>query len=139
MPFDLKDAVDLLSSQQATLYTLWAFYAAACYGAGGFSQFSGGRNDKWIALAVSVGFLVFAAGHLVMVRDALTHIDALTKDIRSQLKYNGAYAHSGFGRSLATLVERDSSLTLPTISHLAIDTCTVAALWVRAISASDKS
>lgn len=133
MAFDLGSAVSLLGAQRSSLNALWAFYAAGCWGAAGFSQLPERRNRKLVALVVTIGFWILAMGHLDTLISMLKVNVSLGQHIEFALTNAKPPDAVGFREPLALFAQTSVTPCSATVAHLAIDLCVTAILWARVL------
>jgi hypothetical protein len=131
--FNLKDAIDLLYKQTAIINSLWTVYVAATFAAGGFSALAGEvKTKEWIAVALTIAFGAFTFGHWKMLRPELVARWTLREEINAALSKEEPDLR--FGKSLHVLADTASKPYRGLIVHVSIDTCVIAAIWIRAFS-----
>jgi hypothetical protein len=117
-PYGIADATALFSQQTSIMNGLWAVYVAATFA----------RMLPSTALAVTLGFRVFALGHLSLLRQTLRILSVIRSDISQAIEFNSPKI---FNETLNRVVRTNNPLWISTSAHLIIDVCATAALWSR--------
>jgi hypothetical protein len=131
MEYGLSDAVDLFSQQAAIVINLWTVYVVATFATAGFAVSSNKPLNTYILIFVTIGFWLFAIGHLQLLRQSLHVIENLRYDIKeilANLKNNPSFY---FESSIQNLIETANPPWISTSIHIAIDVCATAALWIQ--------
>jgi hypothetical protein len=126
--FGLSDAVTLFTHQVATINTLWAVYVAATFAAAGYGLSVAQGLAYRLAATVASGFLAFAIGNWVLLRQSLTIARTLQRDIRAALS---ADPENPFASSLHAVAATANAPWISLVFHVFIDTCVVLAIWMQ--------
>jgi hypothetical protein len=126
-PYGIADATALFSQQTSIMNGLWAVYVAATFAIAGFGISVAGMLPS-TALAVTLGFRVFALGHLSLLRQTLRILSVIRSDISQAIEFNSPKI---FNETLNRVVRTNNPLWISTSAHLIIDVCATAALWSR--------
>jgi hypothetical protein len=127
--YGLSDAVNLFSQQVAIVTSLWTVYVAATFATAGFAISSDKPPNIYILIFVSVGFWLFAIGHLQLLRQSLHIIESLGHDLKALLANLKNDPSFRFESSIQQLIETANPPWISTRIHIAIDVCATAALW----------
>jgi hypothetical protein len=128
--YSLSNAVDLFSQQAAIVINLWTVYVVATFAAAGFALSSDGPLNIFIVIAVTVGFWLFAMGHLQLLKQSLLIMQDLEHDIKLVLKNLEGDSSFYFKLSIKKLIEAANPPRISIRIHYAIDLCATAALWI---------
>lgn len=126
--FELNHAVTLFTQQTTTINNLWTVYAAATFAAAGYG-ISTSALSPIVALAVTLGFVAFAIGHLSLLMQGLKISQQVKKNISSFME-SAAKTHP-FKSSIEQLIATANPPWISLVIHLLIDLCVVIALWDR--------
>ena len=126
--FGLSDAVNLFTHQVATINTLWAVYVAATFAAAGYGLSVDQGLDYRLAGTVAAGFLAFAIGNWVLLKQALTIARTLQQDIRAALAADKA---NPFAASLHAVAATANAPWISLMFHVFIDACVVIAICMQ--------
>lgn len=120
-------AVPLLALRadlHSAMHNLWTVFVVATFAAAGFG--SSGDLSFWVAPAVSVGFCLFAGGHLELLRQTLRVVEAIRCDLE-KLPPGGTL----LPETLKICAANPNPLGKSVIIHLGIDACVLFAIWWR--------
>ena len=117
----------LRSQLHASMHSLWAVYVAASFAAAGYGS---STSLAWqAALAVTIGFWLFAFGHLALLRQTLRMIEAVRRDLMAIKP-----ANTLLSEALKVSARIRNPLSIGTRIQLAIDVCVTAAIWFRIVT-----
>lgn len=120
-------AVPLLALRadlHSAMHNLWTVFVVATFAAAGFG--ASGDLSFWVALAVTIGFCLFAGGHLALLRQTLRVVEAIRCDLE-KIPLAGTLLPETLKESAAN----PNPLPKSTIIHLGIDLCVLVAIWWR--------
>lgn len=132
--FHLSDAVTLFAEQTSLITSLWTLYTLATFTAVGFAITS--QPSRAVSIPLTLGFLAFTTGHLLLLESVLEVQNTLEIEITSLLK--NAADPSGFSKSLLLLTHNASSIPWSIFFHLAID-CSALAIFLYRVYAGGPS
>ncbi|MGQ0446283.1 MAG: hypothetical protein ACT4O2_14455 [Beijerinckiaceae bacterium] len=124
--FKLPTAIPLFSQEKTTITSLWTVYVAATFAAAGYG-FSGTLNCP-TAIAVTVGFLAFASGHFVLLKQSVDLSLKIKGDVKNAID---ADQEKQFKSSIKGLVDNANPPWVSLTAHLIIDLCVIVSIWSR--------
>ena len=126
---EISALVQLHSNYSATEANLWVMYTAATLACAGFGISTNTLTSLKMAMIASVGFLAFAIGQFVMVRDVIATREIIVNTIKSQESVSPLLIEVVKNIGKYGLTIQGAILT-----HLVVDTCIVALIVFRPIS-----
>ena len=124
-PMELHDLVDLFMKSTDEISGLWSFYMAGSFAAAGFAA-SAKRLTVRSAALITVGYLLFLAGHLSLLDHTITLQRAAGSDLAAMIDQVPAQ----FSGSLRAVLSAQSSRIASFMIHLGIDLCII---WITAL------
>ena len=112
----------LYAQQMTAMHNLWAVYVVATFAAAGFG--SSADFGMAAAVAVSVGFWLFALGHLALLRQTLIILERTRRDLA-----NLGPSAFALGRTWLAMRRIGNPVWIAVAVHLGIDLCVTAAIW----------
>lgn len=128
---DLPTTASLQVQQTGLIAQLWAIFVTATFAAAVLNVTSS-TPHKLVSIAITVGFLFFALGHFMMIRQALRVSRELCADIEAAL---AADRKQPFARSVAAIASTAYWPYFSYAAHVAIDACVVASIWSKHLAA----
>lgn len=114
----------LRADLHSAMHNLWTVFVVATFAAAGFG--AAGDLSFWVALAVSVGFCLFAGGHLALLHQTLRVVEAIRRDLE---KFSSAGAL--LPETLKESAANPNPIPNSTVIHLGIDLCVLVVIWWR--------
>lgn len=127
--FEVSNAVTLFSQENTAINNLWQVYVVATFAAAGYGLSS--KDLSWqAAAAVTCGFLVFTAGNLSLILQAIRINRSLKADLLNAYPAaNATNPARPYEESIRCLANTANRASFSIAAHLIIDVCVVIALW----------
>jgi hypothetical protein len=125
---EISALVQLHSNYSATEANLWVMYTAAALACAGFGVSTNTLTSLKMAALASVGFLAFATGQFVMVREVIASRELILSAFTTD---------AGVSQQVVTLMQKvgEHGLTPSgaALTHAVVDACIVALIMFRPI------
>jgi len=119
----------LFVQQNGLMHSLWSIYVVATFAAAGLAA-SAHTLPAGVAAAATIGFWLFALGHMTLLRQALAMAEATRLDLGSAASDAEANGAAALPLTLAAMRRIRNPLWIALTVHLAIDLCVTAILWL---------
>jgi hypothetical protein len=132
--FKVSNGVTLFTQQATAINSLWTLFVAATFAAASYGL-SSNELSPVAAGAVTIGFIGFAWGNWILLRQALNINLALKEDLPAALQKESPaeLTHPRpklpFEETISRLTATANPIGASRAFHLTIDACTIVALW----------
>ena len=126
--FNLGHVISAYSHYSGSVNSLWGLFVAASFSAAGFGASMAERFTVGTALAVTIAYLLFAAGHLYVIVTYGKKLQAISEEVRTRLEANPA-DFTDYPRSAAIFFRPVLSPSQSVLIHIGIDACVASIVW----------
>jgi hypothetical protein len=126
--FDLGHVISAHSHYSGSLNSLWGLFVAASFSAAGFGASMASKFTVGMALAVTIAYLIFAAGHLFAILTFVKKLREISGEVCARFEANPA-DFTDYPRTAAVFFGPVLSPSQSVLIHMGIDACIVIILW----------
>ena len=126
--FNLSHVISSHSHYSGAVNSLWGLFVAASFSAAGFGASMAGQFSLETALAVTVAYLLFAAGHLSAIVTFVKKLQVISEEVRERFDSNPA-EFTDYPRTAGIFFGPVLTPSRSMLIHVGIDVCVVAILW----------
>lgn len=126
--FDLGHVISAHSHYSGSVHSLWGLFVAASFSAAGFAASMAGKLTVGMALAVTIAYLLFAAGHLYAILNFVKKLREISSEVHARFQANPA-DFTNYPRTATVIFGPVLSSYQSVLIHVGIDACIVAIIW----------